>query len=312
MRALTLHPRLPSKGFFLGLILLLGGPTSALAQDPISATDAAKPADAAPDTSISAPTRSQVQELSLERLLPATQQRRLDIGEQAFLGLFLPAAQPEPWSGIILIADQNEHADWPNLIGPGRRQLSAAGWHTLAISLPEPDGPDLALDEEQRQARAKQYQEQTLARIQAARQVLIAEGGEQKNLPIVLLGRGEGAFWALSAATQTTQAGEPLAALVLQNLGHIEQGETTTSQLLEQWPGPTYDILTSRNESGEARRLQARRLGHAQYRQLMWPQGDSSDLQQQMLIKRLDGWLQRTLTQSPATESPISESPDGA
>ena len=285
MRALTLHPRLPSKGFFLGLILLLGGPTSALAQDPISATDAAKPADAAPDTSISAPTRSQVQELSLERLLPATQQRRLDIGEQAFLGLFLPAAQPEPWGGIILIADQNEHADWPNLIGPGRRQLSA---------------------------RAKQYQEQTLARIQAARQVLIAEGGEQKNLPIVLLGRGEGAFWALSAATQTTQAGEPLAALVLQNLGHIEQGETTTSQLLEQWPGPTYDILTSRNESGEARRLQARRLGHAQYRQLMWPQGDSSDLQQQMLIKRLDGWLQRTLTQSPATESPISESPDGA
>lgn len=312
MRALTLHPHLPSKGFLLGLILLLGGLTSAWAQEPASDTAADVPIETAPAISISAPTRSQVQELSLERLLPATQQRRLDIGEQAFLGLFLPAAQPEPWGGIILIAGENEHADWPTLIGPARRQLSAAGWHTLAISLPESEGPDLARDEEQRQARAKQYQEQTLARIQAARQVLIAEGGEQKNLPIVLLGRGEGAFWALLAAAQTKEAGEPLAALVLQNLARIEQGETTTSELLEQWPGPIYDILTSRNESAEARRLQARRLGHAQYRQLMWPQGENSDLQQQMLIKRLDGWLQRTLTDSPVTENSVSENPDGA
>tara|TARA_R110002020_G_scaffold97139_8_gene231989 strand:+ start:525 stop:1397 length:873 start_codon:yes stop_codon:yes gene_type:complete len=287
-------------------MLMLAGPPIALAQEPVADTPLTSeaPAETARETTaVLTPTRSQVQELSLERLLPATQQRRLNIGEQAFLGLFLPAAQPQPWGGIILIAGQDEHADWPMLIAPARRQLSAAGWHTLAISLPERDAPEHGLEASERLTRDDAYREQTLARIQAARQVLIAEGGEQQNLPVVLLGRGEGAFWALSAAVaveSTAEAANPLAAaLILQGLRQTTQGETTTNHLLEQWSGPTYDILMSRPEQAEARRLQAKRLGHDRYRQLLWPQGETSELQQQILIKRLDGWLQRVLNETP-------------
>lgn len=300
------HPTSPSclrtTGLFLGLTLLLCRTPAALAQEPVADAPPAPEtaAEAAqPQTAVTPPSRSQVQELSLERLLPATQQRRLDIGEQPFLGLFLPAARPEPWGGIILIAGQEEHADWPTLIGPARRQLSAAGWHTLAISLPERTALGHEVDEAARRAHQEAYREQTLARIKAARQVLIAESGDQPDLPVILLGRAQGAFWALSAAV-AAEAGSPVAdALILQGLQQTTEGEVSTSALLEQWSGPTYDILISPSAHADARRLQAKRLGHAGYRQLRWPRGDNSELQQEMLIKRLDGWLRRLLSEIP-------------
>lgn len=281
---------LPPKRLCLGLLLLFGFALAAGAQQAAPDTNTA-------DTPTSAPSRSQLQEQNLERLLPATQQRRLDINEQAFLGLFLPAARPKPLGGIILIAGQDEHADWPILIAPARRQLSAAGWHTLAISLPETDILKQGLDDAERQTQNNSFRDQTLARIQAARQVLVAEGGEDKNLPIVLLGRGEGALWALSAAVEQ---GNPVpAALVLQDLPQTSQGVTDTTRLLEQWSGPTYDILMSRVGQAETRKLQADRLDHKRYRQLIWPQSGGSELKQQMLIKRVGGWLQRTLIENP-------------
>lgn len=287
--------RLRSKRLSLGLALALGMVFTAGAQE----GDAQLPApteSSETDTPVTAPSRGKVQEQSLERLLPATQQRRLDIGEQAFLGLFLPGARPKPLGGIILIAGQDEHADWPILIGPARRQLSAEGWHTLAISLPERSPTEYELDDTQRMIREQNYQEQALARIQAARQVLNAEGGDAQ-LPIVLIGRREGAFWALTAAA--TEGSQPTAALVLQELPQTSTGETGSIALLEQWTGPTYDILMSPAEHAEARKLQAQRLGHEHYRQLIWPQSGNSELKQQMLIKRAGGWLKRTLSENP-------------
>lgn len=249
-----------------------------------------------PDAPLAAPSRGKVQEQSLERLLPATQQRRLDIGEQAFLGLFLPAARPKPLGSIILIAGQDEHADWPILIGPARRQLSAQGWHTLAISLPERSVAEEDPGDAQRIASEQSFHDQALARIQAARQVLTAEGGDTE-LPIVLLGRREGALWALTSATE--EGSEPTAALILQELPQTGTGEAGSAALLEKWTGPTYDILISPAEHAESRKLQAKRLSHEEYRQLVWPQSGDSELKQEMLIKRVGGWLKRTLSESP-------------
>lgn len=284
---------LSSKRLCLGLALMCG----------ITLTTGARAVDSDPavtpaaDTPVAAPSRSQVQEQSLERLLPATQQRRLDIGEQAFLGLFLPAARPQPLGGVILIAGQHEHADWPVLIGPARRQLSTAGWHTLAISLPEQSSLEHQPDDAQRLAQDQHFRDQALARIQAARQVLMAESGAVTDLPIVLLGRGHGALWALNAAVEGGAA--PAAALVLQDLPQTTPGEIDSAGLLEQWTGPTYDILMSRSPHAETRKLQAKRLGHARYRQLLWPQSGNAELKQQILIKRVGGWLQRTLSETP-------------
>ncbi|PCC98809.1 DUF3530 family protein [Halopseudomonas pelagia] len=284
-----------AKRLWVGLVLTLAMASMAGAQE--SDTEPAAASGTATTDTASAPSRSKVQEQSLERLLPATQQRRLDIDDQAFLGLFLPAAQPKALGSIILIAGQDEHADWPVLIGPARRQLSAEGWHTLAISLPERGYAAPGLGDEQSTSPELQYRTQVLARIQAARQVLEAEGGADKDLPIVLLGRGEGALWALIAAAET--GSPPTAALILQDLPVTAEGETTSTLLLEQWAGPTYDILISPAEHAEARKLQARRLAHNRYQQLIWPQSGHSELKQQMLIKRLGGWLKRALSETP-------------
>lgn len=283
-----------AKRLWAGLVLTLVMTSVAGAQE--SDAELAPPDDTATADTASVPSRSKVQEQSLERLLPATQQRRLDIDNQAFLGLFLPAARPKALGSIILIAGQDEHADWPVLIGPARRQLSAEGWHTLAISLPERGSAKPGLGDEQSTSQELQYRTQVLARIQAARQVLEAEGGADKNLPIVLLGRGKGALWALIAAAES--GSPPTAALILQDLPQTAEGETT-SLLLEQWAGPTYDILISPAEHAEARKLQARRLAHNRYQQLIWPQSGNSDLKQQMLIKRVGGWLKRALSETP-------------
>lgn len=287
---------LPSKRLWLSLGLMCGLALTSTVQaaDP---DPAVPPTTKTADAPVAAPSRSQVQEQSLERLLPATQQRRLDIGEQAFLGLFLPAARPKPLGGVILIAGQHEHADWPLLVGPARRQLSTAGWHTLAISLPEQGNLERELDDAQRLTQDQHYRDQALARIQAAQQVLKAEGGTDKDLAIVLLGRGAGALWALNAAVEG--GGTPAVALVLQDLPQTTQGEMDTARLLEQWKGPTYDILMSPSAHAETRKLQAKRLGNEHYRQLLWPQSGNAELKQQMLIKRVGGWLQRTLSENP-------------
>lgn len=284
--------RLPLPVLYLGLVAMLSLPAIAQTEVPVIA------AEPAPESETTAPslTRSQAQEQDLERRFPASEQRRLAVAGQAFLGLFLPAARPEPLGGVVLIAGRGEHADWPALIGPARVQLSAAGWHTLSISLPEPLPADYSLDEQAQAAREAQYLSQAVQRIQAARQVLVAEGNEEQPLPIVLLGRGEGALRALGAAAD--QQGKPPAALILYDLAW-PAGDSRSEAALEQWRGPTYDIVTSASPQARQRTLAARRLGHEHYRQLIWLQSDNSDLTQQMLIKRLGGWLERALSETP-------------
>lgn len=75
---------------------------------------------------------------ALSRHLPDQEQQLLQAGEEPFLALWLPANTAEAHGVVILVAGDGESADWPNVLGPLRRKLPEAGWHSLTLSLPDP------------------------------------------------------------------------------------------------------------------------------------------------------------------------------
>ncbi|EXF46883.1 hydrolase or acyltransferase [Pseudomonas sp. BAY1663] len=84
--------------------------------------------------------RSTLEAEELARLLPQ-QAVRLQAGDERFVALHLPANDGQPKGLVILLPDTGENADWPSAIGPLRRRLPDAGWHTLSLSLPDADEP---------------------------------------------------------------------------------------------------------------------------------------------------------------------------
>ncbi len=259
----------------------------------------AEPATAQPDEQPEADiSRAQNQEQALHRKLPTAQLRQLESGEDAFLGLFLPAAQPQPRGGIMLIADQNEHADWPELIGPARRYLSSQGWHTLAITLPETPRLDPALDEAANNGMLAETAERTTGRINVAAQALQAEGTET----LVLLGRGEAAFWVLQATAADASPRTEAAALILMQSRpptYSPERHAQLDGLLALWQKPAYEIFDGTDqvsrEQAQDRKLNAQRLANQRYDQLLLIKQDQSELGQRMLAKRIQGWLEKNI-----------------
>jgi hypothetical protein len=288
--------------FFLCLFLALAAQVSTVhAQDPQEPTESVEAAtgDAA---QVASPTRSERQEQALRAQTPTAEQRQLEVGDDTYLGLFLAAAQPRPRGGILLIADRNEHADWPELVGPARRKLSTLGWHTLSISLPNAPTGIPNLEDAVRIELASQREALATRRINAAAQALAAEGSEV----LVILGRGEGAFWALHATASTAEPSVVADALILYQTRpplEVDSGDARIEELLAQWKKPAYDIFNGQHEANRKRarahELDARRQGNAQYKQLVLPQQDQSTLGQHMLVKRLQGWLDKTVAHQP-------------
>lgn len=60
-----------------------------------------------------------------------------------FSALFLPANTAKPHGMVILLPGAEESFDWPLVVGPLRRKLPDAGWHTLSLNLPELPSPAL-------------------------------------------------------------------------------------------------------------------------------------------------------------------------
>jgi len=87
--------------------------------------------------------RSREAASGLERQLPAREHQRLKAGEESFLVLWQPANVDEPSGLVILLPGEGESADWPEAVGPLRRELPDAGWSTLALTLPDPSGDPL-------------------------------------------------------------------------------------------------------------------------------------------------------------------------
>lgn len=232
------------------------------------------------------PARSLLQEQSLERNLPARQQRRIGEGDQSFLGLYLPAAQAEALGAVLLIGDDGEHANWPRLIAPARRLLSEAGWHTLSIALPDSLPPLFGMDEEAAAARTAIHASEVTSRIDAALTSLQQEGAPRT----VILARGLGAYWALQAAMGQDQ----VESLVLYQPSSPLLAERPLDQMMAEAGKPVLDILVKGREAStlpRERQTQAKRLGNEHYHQLLINDSGATPEAQQMLVKRIEGWL---------------------
>ena len=93
----------------------------------------------AADPSRPAPTeRSADAARALSRHLPSQEQQLLQSGDETFLALWRPANTAEAHGVVVLVAGAGESADWPKVLGPLRRRLPDGGWHSLSLSLPDP------------------------------------------------------------------------------------------------------------------------------------------------------------------------------
>src|SRR5690554_1840632 len=63
----------------------------------------------------------------------------LTTAAEHFSALFLPANRALAHDVVILLPGLGETFDWPIAIGPLRRNLPDAGWHSLSLNLPEPE-----------------------------------------------------------------------------------------------------------------------------------------------------------------------------
>lgn len=174
------------------------------------------------------PERSVSEAQTLEQRLDKREQQSLQAGSESVLALWRPANVGEPNGAVILLPGDVENADGAAAIGPLRRKLPDAGWHSLSVTLPDPDGDPLPLRidvaetppptdaeaatggdesasadnpeqtavpaalETTAEQRRQVHTERVMARIDAA----IAFANQQQAKEIVLLGHGSGAYWA--------------------------------------------------------------------------------------------------------------------
>lgn len=263
--------------------------------------------------------RSEIGASALEQQLDKREQQQLQAGDQTFLALWLPANVGEPSGAVILLPGDDETADWPQSVGPIRRKLPDAGWHTLSLTLPGPPNsvpttrsepetepaPDETAAEtsqapaeatettasdtqidEQRQAQA----EQIFARVDAA----IAFAQQQQAKTIVLLGHGSGAYWAARYLSERKPAQVKNLLLVAAKL---PEGYTAAlDELIPQLQLATGDFYykdQAADRQAALKRSQAsKRQKHPAYIQIaMKALPGNPEVQQEQLNRRIRGWL---------------------
>lgn len=132
----------------LALSLLLSiSPLQAEEQKPTEEAPATTDAATEPAEETRAPLaeRSEVEATALEQRLEQKEQQQLQAGDESFLALWLPANVAEPSGVVIILPGDDETADWPQSVGPLRSKLPNGGWHSLSLTLPDPnsDAPPL-------------------------------------------------------------------------------------------------------------------------------------------------------------------------
>lgn len=276
--------------------------------------------------------RSQEQAAALQRQLPKDEQQVLQAGEERFLALWKPANVPEPKGLVVLVPGADESADWPRAIRPLRLGLPDVGWSSLSLSLPDSpeaplpeailprqaealtadvvDTPTEAEAESEEQAAAEEDEaaetaeaeeaapaatvdpaERIFARIKAG----IAFAEQQDAGQIVLLGHGEGAYWAALYLKERKPAARGLVVVA----PRLPGGQTPP--LEELIPGlelATGDFFYKDQaaERGNAvRRKQAsQRLGREHYTQIALKALPADpQTEQEQLLRRVRGWLDK-------------------
>lgn len=269
---------------------------------------------------------------ALQRQLPAAEQQQLQAADETFLALWKPANVAAASGVVILVPASGESADWPQAIGPLRNKLPDAGWSSLSLTLPDlpqlpapmavvsvtaaaapdaaaadvpADPTGAAADAPAADGAAEQTPAATSApavdpsvRIFARIQAAIAFAEQQQAPAIVLLGHGDGAYWAARflAEQKPPQVKHLLSAAAVQPSG-------LSPALDELLPGlllPTGDFYykdQAGDRSAATRRLHAsKRLKHEAYSQIALkalPGNPSAE--QEQLYRRIRGWLDKSL-----------------
>ncbi|MBB2496725.1 alpha/beta hydrolase family protein [Aquipseudomonas ullengensis] len=271
---------------------------------------------------------------ALERQLPQTEQQQLQAGDERFLALWKPANAAEATGVVILVPGADETADWPSVIGPLRTKLTNAGWSTLSLTLPDspaaplptailpqpivvapPVDTSAAASQEQDPASADKPAADAAAapvaepapaappvdpavRVFARIEAGIAYAEQQGAQSIVLLGHGDGAYWAalFLAEKKPTQVEN-----LLTVAAHLPAGQQPP--LEELIPGlklATGDFFykdQASDRSDAVKRLQAsKRLAHPSYVQVaLKALPGNNDAEQEQLYRRIRGWLDKQL-----------------
>lgn len=316
----------------LGFCLLFAA--TSWAQEPTEDTQNATPDDAETSTSSERPLlpeRSVSEAHTLEQRLDKREQQMLQAGTDTFLALWLPANVGEPSGAVILLPGDVENADGAAAIGPLRRKLPDAGWHSLSLTLPDPDGdplplrqasaataappgdtattestpaaespPEATVDEAAQAAdsgtispeqRRQAHVERVLARIDAA---IAFASQQQQAREIVLLGHGSGAYWAARYLSERQPDNVQNLLMVAAELpaGFAPPLDEMVTQLAVATGDFFYkDQATDR--AAALKRLQAsKRAKLPTYIQVsMKALPGNLDIQQEQLYRRLRGWL---------------------
>lgn len=271
------------------------------------------------------PERSVSEAQALEQRLDKREQQRLQAGDETFLALWLPANVGEPGGAVILVPGDVENADGAQAIGPLRRKLPDAGWHSLSLSLPDPEGDapplrqpqppgsteqgpaaDAADAEEANSAEtapAAQADDETRRSAHAQRVMARIETGidfarERQAPSIVLLGHGSGAYWAARylAERQPSEIQNLLLVAADVPAGFTPPLDELVPQL-ELATGDFYYKDRAGDRQAALRRLQAsKRVKHPAYVQVaMKALPGNPAVEQEQLYRRLRGWLKLNL-----------------
>lgn len=315
----------------LGLSLTLAQATPAEESPPATPASSAAPAvdgaaaDGAAGERPPLAERSVEAQSALQRQLPAAEQQQLQADDETFLALWKPANVAEASGVVILVPASGESADWPQAVGPLRNKLPDAGWSSLSLTLPdlpqlpapittvsvtapdaaaastpaEPSGAAAAAPaadgaEQPPAAPAVDPSARIFARIQAA----IAFAEQQQAPAIVLLGHGDGAYWAARflAERKPPQVRHLLSAAAVQPSGL----SPTLDELLPGLLLPTGDFYykdQASDRSAATRRLHAsKRLKHEAYSQIaLKALPGNPNAEQEQLYRRIRGWLDKSL-----------------
>ena len=288
------------------------------------------PADAADAPAASErpllPERSVSDAQTLEQRLDKREQQMLQASAESFLALWLPANVGEPSGAVILLPGDVENADGAAAVGPLRRKLPDAGWHSLSLTLPDPDGDPLpprsaasetpaptdseatngedesvtddapeqttasAATEITAEQRRLAHVERVMARIDAA----IAFASQQQAREIVLLGHGSGAYWAARYLSERQPDNVQNLLMVAAELpaGFAPPLDEMVAQLTVA-TGDFYYKDQATERMAALKRLQAsKRAKLPTYIQVsMKALPGNLDIQQEQLYRRLRGWL---------------------
>lgn len=312
----------------LCLSLILPCAFSVEAADPAPAA-AEQPAEEKPLERQPLPERSQEEAAALERKIPSQEQQQLQAGGDTFLALWKPANTAEPKGAVIIVPGAGETVDWPQAIGPLRRQLPDAQWSSLSITLPDlqsdaiaprivevppvPKTPDTGSKDattaapieqvaggeaevpdkpvaETSEEQSKADAERIFARIDAA----IAFAEQQSARSIVILGHGTGAYWAARYLSERQPS--QIERFVMVAAQTPAQVKPDLDHLAPNLKLPTADIFymdKPLDRNAALARLQAsKRLKTSAFSQVALKALPGNDkAQQEQLVRRVRGWL---------------------